>query len=42
MSTTLKSNPLKAKKLLNWTAKTSLNTLIKKMCDDQNLFISLK
>ena len=38
----LKSNPLKAKKLLNWTAKTSLNTIIKKMCDDQNLFISLK
>ncbi len=31
----LKSNPLKAKKLLNWTAKTSLNTIIKKMCDDQ-------
>ena len=29
------SNPLKAKKLLNWTAKTSLNTIIKKMCDDQ-------
>lgn len=31
----LKSNPLKAKKILNWTAKTSLNTIIKKMCDDQ-------
>ena len=31
----LKSNPLKAKKLLNWTSKTSLNTIIKKMCDDQ-------
>jgi len=31
----LKSSPLKAKKLLNWTAKTSLNTIIKKMCDDQ-------
>ena len=31
----LKSNPLKAKKLLNWTAKTSLNTIIKKMCDGQ-------
>ena len=29
------SNPLKAKKILNWTAKTSLNTIIKKMCDDQ-------
>ena len=31
----LKSNPLKANKILNWTAKTSLNTIIKKMCDDQ-------
>jgi GDPmannose 4,6-dehydratase len=31
----LKSNPLKAKKILNWSAKTSLNTIIKKMCDDQ-------
>ena len=31
----LQSNPSKAKKLLNWTAKTSLNTIIKKMCDDQ-------
>ena len=38
----LKSNPLKAKKQLNWTAKTNLKTLIKKMCDDQNLFLSLK
>ena len=38
----LKSNPLKAKKLLNWTAKTSLNTIIKKMCDDQNFISKFK
>ena len=36
----LKSNPLKARKLLNWTAKTNLKTIIKKMCDDQILSIS--
>ena len=29
------SNPSKAKKILNWTAKTNLKTIIKKMCDDQ-------
>ena len=31
----LKSNPLKAKKILNWAAKTNLSAIIKKMCDDQ-------
>jgi len=30
----LKSNPLKAKKLLKWTSKTSLYSIVKKMCDD--------
>ena len=31
----LKSNPLKAKKILNWAPKTNLFMLIKKMCDEQ-------
>ena len=30
----LKSNPLKAKKILKWTSKTSLYSIIKIMCDD--------
>ena len=30
----LKSKPLKAKKVLKWTSKTKLYTIIKKMCDD--------
>tara|TARA_B100001063_G_C16677490_1_gene509849 strand:- start:157 stop:1143 length:987 start_codon:yes stop_codon:yes gene_type:complete len=31
----LKANPIKAQKLLKWTAKTNLTDIIKKMCDDQ-------
>ena len=30
----LKSKPLKAKKVLKWTSKTKLYTIIKEMCDD--------
>ena len=31
----LQSNPIKAKKILNWSSKTSLTSIIKEMCDDQ-------
>ena len=31
----LQSNPIKAKKILNWSSKTSLTSIIKKMCDYQ-------
>ena len=31
----LQSNPLKAKKILKWKSKTSLEMIIKTMCDDQ-------